>query len=399
MGQLELLLITAVISIIPGQLVRIPLFGQEVSFTVSDIFVLILAVAFLFYFFFNRIAIVIPKKIMLPTAVFSLFATSSTVFALNQFSTKEIFVSSLFLLRFLLYFSVMIITLNVVKREKMEKWVNIFLSAGTILVFLGFLQLLFVPNLLFLAPYGWDPHKMRIVSSFLDPNFVGIVFVFLASFSLSSYLFKKNLVLLFVFLSSSIAVLLTFSRSSYLAFLCALLVIGILKSFRITSFAILIFLVSFIFIPQARERVTGAITFDETVKARIESWQRALLVFKDHFLVGVGFNTYRYTQASYGFFENDQDLGGHSGAGSDSSLLLVAATTGVFGLAAFMWILISIWSTVAKSSKRSFVALGTSASFIGLVVHSQFVNSLFFPQIMLLFWFFVGIVSREDNLR
>src|SRR3989344_350969 len=388
MGQLELLLITAVISIIPGQLVRIPLFGQEVSFTVSDIFVLILAVAFLFYFFFNRIAIVIPKKIMLPTAVFSLFATSSTVFALNQFSPKEIFVSSLFLLRFLLYFSVMIITLNVVKREKMEKWVNIFLSAGTILVFLGFLQLLFVPNLLFLAPYGWDPHKMRIVSSFLDPNFVGIVFVFLASFSLSSYLFKKN-----------IAVLLTFSRSSYLAFLCALLVIGILKSFRITSFAILIFLVSFIFIPQARERVTGAITFDETVKARIESWQRALLVFKDHFLVGVGFNTYRYTQASYGFFENDQDLGGHSGAGSDSSLLLVAATTGVFGLAAFIWLLISIYKTVAKSSKRSFAALGTSASFIGLVVHSQFVNSLFFPQIMLLFWFFVGIVSREDNLR
>src|SRR3989344_3612341 len=224
MGQLELLLITAVISIIPGQLVRIPLFGQEVSFTVSDIFVLILAVAFLFYFFFNRIAIVIPKKIMLPTAVFSLFATSSTVFALNQFSPKEIFVSSLFLLRFLLYFSVMIITLNVVKREKMEKWVNIFLSAGT--------------NLVFLAPYGWDPHKMRIVSSFLDPNFVGVVFVFSASFSLSKYLFKKNLVLLFVFLSSSIAVLLTFSRSSYLAFLCALLVIGILKSFRITSFAI-----------------------------------------------------------------------------------------------------------------------------------------------------------------
>mgnify|MGYP000152574266 CR=1 FL=1 len=399
MGHLELLLITAVISIIPGQLVRIPLFGQEGSFTVSDIFVLILAVAFLFYFFFNRIPIVIPKKIMLPTAVFSLFAASSTVFALNQFSTKEIFVSSLFLLRFLLYFSVMIITLNVVKREKISKWINIFLSAGTILVFLGFLQLLFVPNLLFLAPYGWDPHKMRIVSSFLDPNFVGIVFVFLASFSLSKYLFRKNLVLLFVFLLSSIAVLLTFSRSSYLAFLCALLVIGVLKSFKITSFAILIFLLSFIFIPQARERVAGAITFDETAKARIESWQKALLVFKDHFWVGVGFNTYRYSQASYGFFENDQDLGGHSGAGSDSSLLLVAATTGVFGLGAFIWILISIYKTVAKSSKRSFVALGTLASFIGLVVHSQFVNSLFFPQIMLLFWFFVGIVAREDNLR
>ena len=399
MGQLELLLITAVISIIPGQLVRIPLFGQEGFFTLSDIFVSILAVAFLIHFFFKKVAIVMPKKITLPVLVFSLFATSSTVFALNQFSPKEIFVSSLFLLRFLLYFSVMIITLNVVKREKMEKWVNIFLSAGTILAFLGLVQLFFIPNLLFLTPYGWDPHQTRIVSSFLDPNFIGIVFVFLASFSLSKYLFRANLVLLFVFLLSSITVLLTFSRSSYLAFLCALAVIGVLKSFKLTFLIILILFFSFMLVPQVRGRVAGAITFDETAKARIESWQKALLIFKDHFLIGVGFNTYRYSQARYGFFENDQNLGGHSGAGSDSSLLLVAATTGIFGLGAYIWILISIFTTVVKSSKRSFIALGTLASFIGLVVHSQFVNSLFFPQIMLLLWFFVGLVSRENDLR
>ena len=399
MEQLELLLVAAIASAILGQLVRIPIFGQEGWFTASDIFVLILAIVFLFYFFFNRIAIVMPKKLMLPVAIFSLFAASSTVFALNQFSAKEILISSFFLIRFLLYFSVMIITLNVVKREKIEKWINIFFATGTILVFLGFVQLLFVPNLLFLTPFGWDPHQTRIVSSFLDPNFIGIVFVFLASFSFSKYLYRKNLSLLLIFLSSSVAVFLTFSRSSYLAFLCALAVIGILKSFKITSLAILIFFLSFIFIPQARERVAGAITFDETTRARIESWQKALLVFKDHFLIGVGFNTYRYSQARYGFFENNQSLGGHSGAGSDSSLLLVAATTGVFGLGAFMWILISIYTTVAKSSKRSFIALGALASFIGLLVHSQFVNSLFFPQIMLLFWFFVGIVSREDNLR
>src|SRR3989344_5110352 len=399
MGQLELLLITAVISIIPGQLVRIPLFGQEGSFTVSDIFALILAVSFLFYFFFEKVAIVMPKKIMLPTAVFSLFAVSSTVFALNRFSPKEIFVSSLFLIRFLLYFSVMIITLNVVKRKKMEKWVNIFLSAGTILIFLGFLQLLFIPNLIFLASYGWDPHQARIVSTFLDPNFMGIVFVFLASFSLAKYLYKREFTQILLFLSSATAILLTFSRSSYLAFLVALLIIGVLKSFKVTSFTILIFLLSFLIIPQARERVVGAITFDETAEARVESWQRALTVFGDHFLIGVGFNAYRYSQASYGFFENDQDLGGHSGAGSDSSLLLVAATTGVLGLGAFIWILLSIWQIVSKSAKKNFFALGALASFAALLVHSQFVNSLFFPQIMILFWFFVGIVAREDNLR
>ena len=399
MKALDLLLITVIASIIPGQLVRISIFGQEGSFTVSDILVLILAVAFVLHSFFNKVAIVLPKKLMLPVCVFSLLAASSTVFALNQFSPKEIFVSSLFLIRFLFYFSVMIITLNVVKKEKIEKWVSIFLVTGTIVAFLGFVQFLFVPNLLFLTPYGWDPHKMRIVSTFLDPNFTGVVFVFLASFSLSKYLYKKSLGLFLIFLFSSIAIFLTFSRSSYLAFLCALLVIGSLKSFKITLLIILIFSFSFIFVPQARERITGAITFDETAKARVESWQKALFVFREHFLIGVGFNTYRYSQASYGFFENDQSLGGHSGAGSDSSLLLVAATTGVFGLGAFLWILASIYKTIAKSSKKSFIALGTLASFIALLVHSQFVNSLFFPQIMLLFWFFVGLSSRENNLR
>ena len=399
MKALDLLLITVIASIIPGQLVRISIFGQEGSFTVSDILVLILAVAFVLHSFFNKVAIVLPKKLMLPVCVFSLSAASSTVFALNQFSKKEIFISSLFLFRFLLYFSILILTLNIVKRTKIENWLNIFFATGSALVFLGFVQFLFVPNLLFLTPYGWDPHKMRIVSTFLDPNFTGVVFVFLASFSLSKYLYKKSLGLFLIFLFSSIAIFLTFSRSSYLAFLCALLVIGSLKSFKMTFLIILIFSFSFIFVPQARERITGAITFDETAKARVESWQKALFVFREHFLIGVGFNTYRYSQASYGFFENDQSLGGHSGAGSDSSLLLVAATTGVFGLGAFLWMLASIYKTIAKSSKKSFIALGTLASFIALLVHSQFVNSLFFPQIMLLFWFFVGISSRENNLR
>lgn len=395
MEALKLLLAATIASVIPGQLVRIPLFGPSGSFTISDIFVLILAFTFLLYFFFSKKQIVLPKKLTIPVSIFSLIALSSTVLALNQFSPEEIFVSSLFLFRFLLYFSIVVISLNIVKREKNECWLNIFFAAGTVLLVLGFLQLFFVPNLLFLTPYGWDPHESRIVSSFLDPNFAGIVFVFLAAFSLSKYLYRRNLAMLLIFLSSSAAILLTFSRSSYLAFLAVLVIIGALKSVKVTSLVILILFLSFLLVPQARGRILGAITLDETAKARLESWQNAIRVFRNNFLIGVGFNTYRYSQASLGFFENDQNLGGHSGSGSDSSLLLVAATTGVFGLGAFIWILISVWQVIAKSAKRDFIVLGGLASFVALLVHSQFVNSLFFPQVILLFWFFVGLISLK----
>ena len=125
-------------------------------------------------------------------------------------------------------------------------------------------------------------------------------------------------------------------------------------------------------------------------------FKNALTVFKDHPLFGVGFNTYRFAQGRYGFF-SPGDFGGHSGAGTDSSLLLIAATTGIFGSTFYIFLLISILQLFVKKAGSHFLHLASIATFLGLIIHSQFVNSLFFPQIMLLFWFIVGLVLAYDS--
>ena len=58
-----------------------------------------------------------------------------------------------------------------------------------------------------------------------------------------------------------------------------------------------------------------------TVWARIASWKKAWEIFSDNPIIGVGFNTYRYAQKA--------SPESHAGAGSDSSILLVMATTGI----------------------------------------------------------------------
>ena len=63
----------------------------------------------------------------------------------------------------------------------------------------------------------------------------------------------------------------------------------------------------------------------------------------------------------------------HACSGSDSSLLLVLATTGVAGFLSFLFLLIHVWRNSNSLSKTLLVAT---------LVHSMFSNSLFYPWIL-----------------
>lgn len=396
MELVKLLLIASLTTLIIGQLVRIPLFSQFGAITVTDVLVLATDVVFLFLAFLKK-RLIVPVKIFFPSLLFILAAISSSFLSLNYFSPIQVSVSALFLIRFIIYLLIAIVVANTISQKKVGSWLNLLLVIGFLFMLVGFLQLIIIGDLSFLTVYGWDPHQRRIVSTFLDPNFSGWVFVLLLSLTIGLY-YKTKARLYLPFLALVIvAVILTFSRSTYLAAATAALVIGILKSPKIIIATLLIFTFAFLSINETRERIIGAFTLDETAKARLESWSNALKITKEKPLFGVGFNNYRYAQVQRGFFTSDNPYGGHSGSGSDSSVLLVLATTGIFGLIFFLFLLLSIFQILKIKAKHNFLSLATLAAFLGLLVHSQFVNSLFFPQIMLLFWFILGLNLTHDS--
>lgn len=396
MQLIKFLLIATILSLLIGQTVRLP-FSESGAITISDILVFAVGFVFLIYSLTLKRSVKLPKEIFPAAMLFSLTATASLILASGHFSLAQLATSSMFLVRFLIYFFLAVIFYNVVEKSEIKNWVNLILWIGLIFAFLGFVQLFLIPDFTFLISFGWDPHIQRIASTFLDPNFTGGVLSILLAISLSLFLFSKENKYLFALAIFLIALILTFSRSSYLALLTVILTIGFLKSKK-ALIAIFIFLMAvFLVFGQVRSRVASAFTLDETSQARLQSWSQAITVFADNPIFGVGFNTYRFAQARYGFFTADEPLGGHSGAGTDSSMLLVAATTGIFGLIFYLYMILSIIKIFARSAKSNYLHLGSLAAFLGLLIHSQFVNSLFFPQLMLLVWMLVGLNLANDT--
>src|SRR3989344_1540744 len=221
MQAISLLLIAVLVSIISGQLIRLPFLGASGAITLADIFVLATDLTFIIYALAIKKSLKIENKIFFPALLFILSASASTFLAAGTFKLSEILISSLFLIRFIFYFFLSVVIFNVVTYEQVHSWFKIILSIGTLFTVVGLFQFVLLPNLSFLTVYGWDPHQQRIASTLLDPNFSGMIFVVIFAISISLYLYQKGKKIFgfypFVAAISFIALILTFSRSSYLA--------------------------------------------------------------------------------------------------------------------------------------------------------------------------------------
>lgn len=413
MEILKILLIASIISIIPGQIIRLPFFLEYGAVNLTDLSVFAADIFGLIYLMFFKKSLNLSKKVFPIFFIFVIWTLATNIFSLTLFNIQQILISSFFLLRFLSYFFISQLILNVVEKDKITNWLNLIVFSAFIFILVGFIQLLTFPDLTSLTAYGWDPHQRRIVSTLLDPNFTGFIFVVTFAISTTLLLFlkkqvgklskrinfvysKKNFVYLLVSLFSIIGVVLTFSRSSYLALIAPILIIGLVKSPKMLFLTTSFLLLSFFTIPQVKNRVIGAVTLDDTSQARIISWKNAVSIFKNQPLFGVGFNNYRYAQEKYQLYDDPNQVELHSSSGSDSSILLVAATTGLIGLFLFLTLLGTLLTTAIKKSSKEPVKLIFLSVLVSLIIHSQFVNSFFFPQISVLFWFIFGLSQIND---
>lgn len=277
----------------------------------------------------------------------------------------------------------------------MEK---ILLFSATALSILGILQLIFIPDLSFLAKYGWDPHYFRVVSTFLDPNFCGgfLALTLLLITQSTKVNFKKKVTL---FLIIYLALAFTFSRSSLLLLLVGLSTLAFLKkSLKLLALMVisgLIFWGIFAFYQKAVAEPRN-INRTQSAEYRLNTWQQGLTIFQKDPLLGVGFNSYHFALSQYQLADT-QALMSHGSTTNDSSLLYVAATTGVIGLIVYLAFLGDILLTAFKKFKigNDYGALTIAATF-GLLANSFFVNSLFYSFELIWLLLIVAKLSDKD---
>ncbi len=372
-----------------GQLVNFKLYGlSSTSFYLFDVYLLSCGLVSILYLVSNYNHVIITRVTFL-FLFFTLIASFSLV-SNNVVNTyADLAFQAFYLIRWVSYFTTAVFIGHLIRSRLLSVryiYKQSILSA-VFLVLAGFLQLYLLPDFTVLDPiFGWDPHKGRLASTFFDPNFVAAYIVVALTICLGLFYYqnytvfsKKTLGGMFVLLC--IGLLLTFSRSGWGMFVIVMSIFGVLKYRMLLVYSAVLALLAYVAVPRVQTRLAGITDPSDSAHYRLISWTNALEVYKSSPVIGVGFNAYREVQKDLSYIVPGSD-GGNAGAGTDSSILFVLATTGLVGAGLFS---LGYLSAIARhSTKWRTGGLIPAAVLLSLLFESNFINSLFYPQILFL---------------
>ena len=352
----------------------------------------------------------------------------SLLINLTWLAPNELLASSFYLLRWIAYAALFPIVMSFDEKFKKKLMVFLFID-GLVILLAGFLQYFFFNSLKSLYYLGWDEHMHRVFSTFFDPNFAGAFFVlfflfvggvFVSRIPLSKekphpspstpvkqaaslrpalkgegVIFNKYF-LFFVLGLTLIAIFLTFSRAALLGLIAGSVVFLFLIKKKKLLFVLLAVMAVFVAIasPQFYDENMNLFRTASS-NARLANYATALKFIHDRPLLGVGFNSYRYAKESYGYKTNWTLAPSHADAGVDNSFLFVLATTGIIGFIAYCGLLITILKRAyyLYRKKNNILSVVVISSIAALCVNALFINSLFFPPLMLWMWVLVGLTE------
>lgn len=386
---MKYLILALFFSLIPAQLSGIQVVPGVYIYLHDIILTLLLIAAVLFGKKVKSVhmTLVVPIFGFISVGIVSLLINS------NRFSNQELLLSSLYLGRWAAYAGIYV----VVRRfERFRSfWLPGLAGVGTAIAFLGLLQYVLYPDLRNLEYLGWDPHYYRLFSTFLDPNYAGIMLVL----TLVACWYTRTILNRKIFLASivtvGLALYLTYSRGSYLAFLAALAVYGIFTArTKHVLMVILTIILAIVWIPKPGGDTLRLDRLDSTI-SRFGNWSESINLISQSPILGYGFNTLR-------FVRRDQPEGefiSRAAAGVDSSILFIFITTGVVGFITYLWLgkrVVNLVRSALNDRQTRNMSIAVAASLAAVCTHSLFSNSLFYPWVMVWLWILVGVL--ESNL-
>lgn len=339
-----------------GQLLRIDI--KNISFPIIDIFI----AAIFCLNIFQKIKtkdLKIKNRYLFYFLIFAWFSFIFNFFRYHFDLIKPILY--LFRLTFLLSFFIFPPKLD----EKIKKIFYLIIFSNVIF---GLIQYFFWPDFTYFKSLNWDPHLYRLISTFFDPTFTALIYLFLI---IIAFLNKKFPLRITVLTISYIALALTYSRSSLGAFLVAFIFIAYQKrKLKVFIFSLLL-VISTIFLLPRFEGEGTKLERTSSITAKIENYKEGFNLFLKAPIIGHGYNNLFYIRQV-------KNQNSHANSGFDGSLMTILTTNGVVGLVLFI-----------LGLKKIFIRgnLIVKTILISIIFHSLFANSLIYPWILLFFIF------------
>jgi len=253
--------------------------------------------------------------------------------------------------------------------------------------------------------HGWvdvktNPNlKARAYSTMENPNILAEYLVIACSMSVALFLDSRNrlrkLLLLLTSAITSLGLLLTLSRGGWIAFALALFLIIVSENKKLLPIGIILGLCSLYFLPEVfidRLKTIGSLK-DSSNAYRFSIWAAALRMLKDFWPSGVGLGYEAFMKVYPNYM-----LAGIKAAHAHNSYLQIAIETGIFGLLAFLYNIIKVYTTgimVVLKSSQSFqrrISIAALGAITGLLFHGFVEHILFDYRVIFSFWLMIAIV-------
>ena len=325
----------------------------------------------------------------------------------------QLVISLAYLARWLAYFGLYVVIINVVRSDEVGVLWRTLESAIIAFAAFGLVQAIFIPHFAQVVypdsrvVIDFDEQGHRLVSTVLEPNMAGamimlVLLVQLAQLAGGVRLSSWKPLLLFA------ALVATLSRSSMLGLIVGGVVILLARgvSKRLLRSMVVIGAIGLGAAPWLLRFAAsyGKLGIDASALTRIASWIRAIRIFSDHPLLGIGFNTYAFVQESYGYVRM-----GNGTYSVDGGLLFIAVMTGLIGVSIYLAMIVlvvrrcrSVWREPTAPPEHRALATGIAAGTVALCVHSLFVNSLltsFVMEPLFLLWSLSFLMARQITSR
>ncbi|GEM_PF-382415 len=311
----------------------------------------------------------------------------------------------LYLLRAMMYLALALASRKVLRPYYLRSF---WTTAGLIILALGLLQYILLPDMRFLFIFGWDDHYYRLISSLFDPAFTGMILVFCFAYfySLNFYpeeeqrhlnFLQKPFFKILTLLLIANGILLTYSRSSLLAFGIMVGLLGLAAARNIwrrrqSSWWKRKFILTALVMPPIMFGVylaapkPGGLGVDmlrsETAQARIDNSVAAVTrTTPKTLIIGEGLFTPTLTSSSI--------IGINHARVPDNLLVMLLTAVGIPGLFLSLYGLLALGLYLYRHDKILFSA------YLGLLIHAQFNNTLLQPFVLL---YFLGGISSINHL-
>jgi len=396
MGILKFLLKFLILVVFPlGELFRFTLINS-INFSVLDIVVFLIVLSWVVF---------IRKKVKIeffwPLIIFIMILIFSLLLNVSSLPILSFISAFLYIVRWVLYLLIIYVIFSMDKNFK-EKILWYLSVSGLVIAIIGYVQFFLFPSLQSLYYLGWDSHLYRLFSTFLDPNFCGLILVLSLLLNFNHIKVFKKWGKLYVFYIIQflifIAILLTYSRTALIALIISIVSLLLLKR-RWKLIVIFLLIVSFVIFFLPRTFKTEGTNFLRTnsIQSRLSSINDVLTIYKEQPIFGIGFNALRFQQFKHGYINAANWEITHAGAGTDDSFLFVLVTTGVVGLTLYLFLWYSILKSLVKKSikKKNNLVFITISSCIAVIAGSFTINALFYPFIMLWLWIILGVTESS----